>query len=71
LSRGIKPNLGCLENIKSLDELKEALLKKVERLDARSIQYDLEALIDNVDFVKKTSKNIKDILKNSILSLKI
>lgn len=56
LEKGIKPNPGCIEKIKNLDELKEELLKKVEKIDARSIQFDMEALIDNIDFIKKQAE---------------
>ena len=69
LEKKIKPNFDCLE-IKNLAELKAKLLKKVNMLDEKSIQYDLEALIDNIDFVKKLSRNIKDILKKEIQKYK-
>ena len=69
LEKKIKPNFDCLE-IKNLAELKAKLLKKVNMLDEKSIQYDLEALIDNIDFVKKLSRNIKDILKREIQKYK-
>ena len=69
LEKEIRPNLNCIEKIKTINELKERLLKKVEKIDTRSIQFDLESLIDNIDFVKKTSRNIKDILKREILKM--
>lgn len=60
--KGVKPNIKCIENIKSIEELKEKLLKIIEKIDAKSIQLDLEPLIDDSNFVKNLSKNIKSIL---------
>lgn len=70
LQKGITPNLDCLKEIKNLDELKEKLLKVIERIDSKSIQLDLEAFIEDRNFVINLSKNIKDILKRDI-ALKI
>ena len=66
LERGVKPNLDCLENIKTAEDLKKKLLNIVSDVDARSIRLDLEALIDNREFVRKLSKDIKEILKREI-----
>lgn len=69
LERGVKPNLECLENVKDIEELKNAFLKIIEKIDSRSIKLDLESLIDNQDFIKRISKNIKEILKEKILKM--
>lgn len=66
LEKGIKPNLDCLENIKNEGELKAALLKSVSKIDPQSIYLDLEALVDNRDYVKNLSRNIKEILKKKL-----
>lgn len=62
LEKGIEPNIKCVENIKDKSELKEKLLKIVEKIDPRSIQLDLEPLIENKNYVKNLFKNIKEIL---------
>lgn len=62
LEKGVKPNIKCIENIKSIEELKEKLLKIIEKIDAKSIQLDLEPLVEDSNFVKNLSKNIKSIL---------
>ena len=71
LEKGIKPNLSCLEDlgIKDLNELKIKLLEILEKVDPKSIQFDLEALIGDSNFVKNLSKNIKEILKREIEKL--
>lgn len=69
LEKGIRPNMNCIKGIKDKNMLKEELLKIIERVDSRSIRFDLEALIDSEDFVKKLSKNIKGILKREILKM--
>lgn len=66
LQKGIKPNLDCIENVDSLEDLKAKLLAIVSRVDARSLQLDLEAFMDDREFVKKLSKNMKEILKREI-----
>lgn len=66
LEKGIKPNLRCVENIRSEEELKEKLLKIIEKIDSRSIRLDLESLIEDQNFVKNLSQNIKEILKREI-----
>ena len=66
LSKDIKPNLDCIENIKDKNEFKKELLKAVGKIDNRSIQLDLEQLIDNETFVKNLSKTIKEILSREI-----
>ena len=68
LDRGVKPNLDCLE-IKTLELLKEKLIKIVDKIDYRSIVLDLENFISDQNFVISLGKNIKSILKNSIRKL--
>jgi len=67
LEKGIKPNLRCLEGIKDENELKEKLLKIVDKIDSKSIQLDLEPLIENKNFAKNLGRNIKEILKRKII----
>lgn len=66
LQKGVRPNLGCIENVASSSALKKKLLAIISRVDARSIQLDLEAFIDDREYVKKLSKNMKEILKREI-----
>lgn len=66
LEKGIMPNFECLEGITNKEELKEQLLSAIMKVDARSIQIDLESLIDNPDLVKNLSRNIKEILKRMV-----
>jgi len=66
LEKGVKPNLDCLKEFKSIKELKEELLKIIEKVDSRSITFDLENLIEDKNFVMSLGKNIKDILKRTI-----
>lgn len=68
LQKGITPNLDCLEEVKNINGLKEKLLQIIERIDTKSIQLDLEAFIENKNFVINLGKNIKDILKKDIMS---
>ncbi len=66
LEKGIVPNISCIENVKNLDDLKKMLLDNIEKADAKSIELDLEAFIDDANYIKSVSKNMKDILKNLI-----
>jgi len=66
LEKGIKPNLKCLKAFKNIEELKEKLLKIVEKIDSRSIVLDLENLIEDTNFVINLGKNIRGILKRNI-----
>lgn len=66
LEKGIKPNFKCLDGIKNNEELKEKLLAIVKKVDVKSIELDLEALIADRNFVKNLSKNMKDILIRGI-----
>jgi len=67
LQKGIKPNLDCVEDTKTMEELKEKLLAIVSRIDSQSIQLDLEALIADANFVNNLSRNMKAILEREIL----
>lgn len=66
LEKGVTPNLDCLETVSEKRELKEKLLDIISKVDARSIQLDLEAFINNREFVRKLSKEMKVILKREI-----
>jgi predicted nucleotidyltransferase component of viral defense system len=66
LEKGIIPNLNCIEGIKNIDDLKSGLLEIVSKIDSQSIKLDLEAFIDNENFVSNISANIKNILTRSI-----
>ncbi len=66
LNKGVKPNLNCLMDKEDKDGFKEKLLAVVEKVDGKSIEYDLGPLMENSDFVKGLSKNIKDILIREI-----
>jgi len=63
LQKGIKPNLNCVSGINNLTSLKKTLLVSLKKADARSIRLDLESLIEDQIFVKKLSKNIKEIIE--------
>ena len=70
LERKIKPNLKCLKGIRKTEELKEKLLEILKKLDAKSIQNDLEPLIEDYNLVKNLSKNLKGILIRQIENMK-
>ncbi|MBI5400046.1 nucleotidyl transferase AbiEii/AbiGii toxin family protein [Candidatus Saganbacteria bacterium] len=69
LEKGIKPNLNCLESVKDLEELKTKLLKTIENIDEQSIRLDLEAFINDQNFVVNLSRNIKAILQGLIIKM--
>jgi len=60
--KGIKPNIDCIEDVENIDDLREKLLEIVNKIDSRSIQLDLEPLIENETYIINLSKNIKEIL---------
>lgn len=66
LQKGIQPNLSCIEGFGSMKDLKEKLLAMITTIDGKSIQLDLETLIDNPNFVKNMSNNMKAILEREI-----
>lgn len=69
LEKKVSPNLGCIENIKGEKDLKEKLLKIIEKIDSRSIKFDLETLVKDKSFTENLSKNLKSILKRDISGL--
>ncbi|MFA5715063.1 MAG: nucleotidyl transferase AbiEii/AbiGii toxin family protein [Candidatus Paceibacterota bacterium] len=66
LEKGVIPNLECIENIKDVTELKNKLLETISNIDSQSIRLDLEAFIDNENFINNISANLKDILAREI-----
>lgn len=66
LEKGIKPNLSCIENIKDEADMKKILTEIIEKIDTKSIQYDLEAFVDNKEYVKRLSVELKDIIKRKL-----
>lgn len=66
LEKKIKPNLKCICGTMNMIELKERLLKIVKTIDKRSIVFDLEGLIEDKNFIKDLSRNIKEILIREI-----
>ncbi|MEI7482583.1 MAG: nucleotidyl transferase AbiEii/AbiGii toxin family protein [Elusimicrobiota bacterium] len=62
LQKGIEPNLECLENIPDKKELYARLVSAVEKIDAASIKYDLDALIADREYVDNLAGNLKQIL---------
>lgn len=70
LDKGVKPNIKCVEGIKNEKDLKEKILKIIENIDPKSIQLDLNPLIENKKFVNGLSKNLKHILQEKIKNLK-
>ena len=66
LQKGIQPNLSCIEGIDTMKDLKEKLLAMVARIDSRSIQLDLDALIANPTIINNMSRNMKAILEREI-----
>ena len=66
LNKAIKPNLRCLMDKESEAGLKEKLLAIIDKVDSKSIEYDLGPLVEDNNFVKGLVKNIKDILTREI-----
>lgn len=66
LEKRIRPNFSCLGEIKDPANLQKQLLELIEKVDEKSIRFDLEALIDNENFNDKISRDIKEILKRDI-----
>jgi len=66
LQKGIQPNLFCIEGFETMKDLKEKLLAMIAGIDSRSIQLDLDALIESPNFVKNISRNMKTILEREI-----
>ena len=66
LQKGIRPNLACIEGINEIEALKKKLLGIVSRVDSRSIQLDLEALIADYRLARNLGRNMKTILEREI-----
>lgn len=66
LQKAVKPNLKCLMNKESAAGLKEKLLATIAKVDVKSIEYDLNPLMEDGNFVKGFAKNIKDILRREV-----
>ena len=66
LGKGVKPNMNCIEDVRDVAELQEKLLKIIDKVDSKSIQVDLDALIDDENFIRNVSKDIKEILKREL-----
>jgi hypothetical protein len=62
LQKGIVPNLSCLKEVASQEELNKKLLHLVKQLDPQSIRLDLIGLLPNPKFVEDLSENLKTIL---------
>ena len=63
--QGVEPNMDCLE-VKTKEDLKNKLLSAINALDENSVILDLENFIADKNFVVNLSKNIKNILRESI-----
>ena len=63
--QGVEPNMNCLE-VKTKEDLKNKLLSTINALDEDSVILDLENFIADKNFVVNLSKNIKNILRESI-----
>ena len=70
LAKNIEPNFKCIKGIFNKKELREKLLEIVEKVDAKNIKFDLEALIEEEEIDRNLGKNIKSILINQIKKLK-
>lgn len=66
LEKGIKPNIGCLEDVKNMAELMAKLLGAIKKANPKSIELDLAALIPDQNYVKNISQNLRDILARQI-----
>jgi len=66
LEKEIIPNLECIEDVKDMEDLKNKLLTIISNIDSQSIRLDLEAFIDNENFVDNISTNLKEILMRTV-----
>ena len=69
LRKGIIPNIACIKEVKTMSELKRALLTAVERADPASIKADLDAFIADDRYVEDVSGNMQEILVREIARL--
>lgn len=68
LQNNVEPNYDCFKETLSKKELKLKLLEKIEGVDAKSIAFDLENFVEDVDFARNLGEKMKDILKVEIES---
>lgn len=68
LQKGIKPNITCLGEFNDIRKLRKALLQKIAEIDPKSLQIDLENLVEDKEFVLKLSSSMKNVLKKEIQS---
>ena len=47
----------------------EKFFRNLEKVDSKSVRFDLEPLIADPNFLKNLSKNIKEILKREVEKL--
>lgn len=66
LQKGVKPNTECIEGIRDSAELKKKLLALVKTVDARSLQLDLAAFIEDQNVVRNMGEHMKEILLREI-----
>lgn len=66
LQKGVEPNIACIENVSDKKELYARLVSAVERIDAASIKYDLDALIADREYVDNLAGNLKQILLSKL-----
>ena len=62
LQKGVEPNIACIENVRDKKELYARLVAAVDKIDAASIKYDLDALIADREYVDNLAGNLKQIL---------
>lgn len=66
LRKGIQPNIACIRGVSDKKDMYEQLVNLVQRVDAQSIKYDLQGLIQDQAYIDTLIDNIKDILTNLI-----
>lgn len=66
LQKNIKPNLKCLMKKESTATLKKKLLSTINKVDSKSLAYDLSPLMEDSAFALGLSKNLKDILQREV-----
>lgn len=62
LQKGVEPNLACIENVSDKKDLYSRLVAAVDKIDAASIKYDLDALIADREYVDNLAGNLRQIL---------
>lgn len=66
LEKGVKPNIKCIKDVDDENKLKNRLLEIIAKVDTKSIRLDLESLMEDKNFLKNLSRNIKEILEREI-----